>query len=204
MREDFRRHLADLPADLFDAADPASLRSGEGVSPGTLALGEEAIAGQVFHEALHCSGASPFIEAGASAGHYGDYDRLLLWDDGGSFWLIENASKGERRVALAEWLPASAGASGERAARTARSSAVWRLEMAPVPAARRTAPQAWRFEVAGWGLAGSVRVLGRDVEFGAVGAGGRRAIRAWCAVAGRLEVEGEARDVFGVVEHVQD
>jgi len=196
LRAEVRRGFDERPSDLLRNADPTSFRWEQGTGGATLTLGLERIEGRLFQEFIACEGTSLYLEEPAAPGHYGNYDRALLWDHDGTFWLVE-AARGTTRAMT---VSARRGAKLERS----ESASLARVSMEAFPPARRQIPGGWHLFVPPWEFQASLRALGQAVDLGGPGPRGQKSVRALFGVAGEASAGGAPRPVFGIVEHVQD
>lgn len=160
------------------------------VLSGTLVLGAEAIEGPVLEEMRvlrqPARGAPSFAR-----------DRLILVDGSGFLlYLLHEHPAGPTGTQGRSWVLAA----GMEEARQ-EGSVSW-PEVRPLEAARRDIPLRWAFEAAEADVRGEVSSIAYSSSVGEERAG-RRAVEIRYTVEGWLEMDGERREVRGVVRHEQ-
>lgn len=163
---------------------------------GRLSIGSENLVGPII-EVLRVE---QTLEDGWPPGQ--DFDAIFL-TSGDSIQLVLAERIGGDAVAAA-----SAGQPGYAWTRRSSSERTWDGaeirwgDMRPYQEARRDVPRAWYFQIPGAGIYGEVEAEGFDAVLGPERAG-RRAVEIRFGVTGWVELQGERREVVGMVRHTQ-
>jgi hypothetical protein len=157
---------------------------------GRLSLGPEILSGPIL-EVLRVE---QLLEDGWPPGQ--DFDALFLTSGDTLQLVLADRIGGAEDESGYAWTRSSAGE------RNWDDAEIRWGEMRPYQEARRDIPRQWYFQIPGSGIFGEVEAIGFEAVLGPERAG-RRAVEIRYNVGGWVEIDGEMRDVVGMIRHTQ-